>query len=123
MRAVSESDELDCKTCGACCTAPDDRAYVPVTALDRRRMPSKYQKKVQEVVDPGDEPPFGLGVKRFDDRFACVALKGKLGRDIGCDMYSQRPDYCRVFVKGSDECLERRAETFFVRPAIVADAV
>jgi Fe-S-cluster containining protein len=117
---MSESDAVDCKTCGACCTAqPGVNAYVPVTALDRRRLPTKYQRKVQDVED-GDTP-FALGLKRFAERYACVALKGTLGKDISCDVYSQRPDFCRALERGGDECLSRRRETFFMRPAIVGD--
>jgi len=121
VRAISESDEIDCKTCGACCSSSTNDGYVPVTALDRRRLPTKYARKVQDVVDPGDEPPFALGLKRFDDRFACVALKGKLGKDVACDVYAQRPVYCRAFEKGGEECLARRRDTFFVKPIIAGD--
>lgn len=104
--------ELDCKTCGACCIGDSQRGdFVPVTRVDRKRLPTKYQRKLT-TLSKQDQQETGaaeaLGLKRFGDREACVALKGKLGKDISCDVYAQRPDFCRVFVKGSADCLSRR---------------
>lgn len=124
-REFREADEPECTTCGACCTTKSDdgSTYVPVTALDRRRLPSKYQKKLCETVDEetGANEGQALPLKRFGDRFACVALKGTLGKDISCDVYAQRPEFCRAFERGSKECRERRASAFHVIPTYVVD--
>jgi Fe-S-cluster containining protein len=116
MREFRETDELDCKVCGACCIGnSSDGDFVPVSALDRKRLPRQYQKKLLET-KPVEHGPWALGLKRFGKHEACVALKGTLGKDIVCDVYAQRPQQCRDFVKGSEECLKRRAEVFLVIP-------
>lgn len=121
MRAFSESDVLDCKACGACCIGKSsDGDYVPVTALDRRRLPSKYVKKLQPV-EGDDTCTQALGLKRFGEHESCVALKGTLGKDISCEVYSVRPDFCRTFEKGSDECHARRRAVFFIKPSFIEE--
>jgi len=113
MREIRESDEPECKTCGACCTGKDGD-FVPVGTLDKRRLPTKYIKKLQKLNDP--ETPLLLGMKRFGDGQACVALKGTLGKEVSCDIYAQRPEHCRTFERGGDACKARRAEAFVVMP-------
>jgi Fe-S-cluster containining protein len=39
----------------------------------------------------------------------CVALTGKVGCDVGCSIYNNRPNACRAFAAGSTLCLEARA--------------
>jgi Fe-S-cluster containining protein len=39
----------------------------------------------------------------------CVALTGKVGCDVGCSIYNNRPNACRAFVPGSQLCLEARS--------------
>lgn len=114
MRTIKADDPLDCTTCGACCKG-DSGDYVPVTRLDRRRLPSKYIKKLAKL-DRIDEhgAAEALPLKRFGEHQACVALKGKFGKDATCDIYAQRPEFCRAFVKGSSSCHERRAEIFVI---------
>lgn len=108
--------ELDCKQCGACCIGhSSDGDYVPVTRLDRRRLPKKYLKKLAPLEHKDEDGAMhGLQLKQFGaDTEACVALKGKLGKDVGCDMYAQRPAFCRSFERGSEECHARREEVLF----------
>lgn len=106
--------DYDCTKCGACCVAQTPRDYVPVTRLDRRRMPTKYQKKLVDastIDDPEREPDhlYALPLKRFDTHFlACTALKGRLFKEARCEMYEQRPAFCRVLVPGSEDCQARR---------------
>jgi Fe-S-cluster containining protein len=38
----------------------------------------------------------------------CVALTGKVGCNVGCSIYHNRPNACRAFVPGSTLCLEAR---------------
>lgn len=117
MREFSESEEPECRTCGACCVGSKaDGDFVPVTALDRRRLPSKYGKKLHDV-EPVEDGPYGFGLKSFGAHDACVALKGTLGKDVHCDIYDVRPVFCRTFERGSPECRRRRAELFFIKPS------
>lgn len=125
VREFRETDEPDCKTCGACCIGKSaDGDFVPVTALDRRRLPTKYVKKLQDVepeedgvFERAENVPYAFGLKRFGAHEACVALKGTLGKDVACDIYDVRPAFCRSFERGSDECRTRRRELFFIKPA------
>jgi Fe-S-cluster containining protein len=39
----------------------------------------------------------------------CVALTGKVGCDVKCSIYNNRPNACRAFVPGSTLCLEARS--------------
>jgi len=117
VREFDETEEPECRTCGACCVGKSsDGDFVPVTALDRRRLPTKYVKKLQ-AIDPPDDGPYAFGLKRFGEHEACVALKGTLGKSVACDLYDVRPNYCRTFERGSQECRNRRAELFFIKPA------
>lgn len=121
MREFRETDELDCRSCGACCVGSSaDGDFVPVTALDKRRLPTKYQKKLQ-LVEPAEEGPYALGLKRFGKHESCTALKGTLGKDISCDIYDVRPAFCRTFERGSEECHKRRGEVFIVIAAYSVD--
>lgn len=38
----------------------------------------------------------------------CGALQGELRRNCSCAIYGQRPEVCREFEAGSEECLEAR---------------
>ena len=128
VREFRESDEPECKTCGACCVGTEGD-FVPVTALDKRRLPTKYLKKLQltesntvgsdsavRLCASSPDVPYGFGLKRFGIHQACVALKGTLGKDISCDIYAQRPEFCRTFERGGDDCRARRAELFVITP-------
>ena len=113
-----ENEDLDCKACGACCLGKSsDEDYVPVHRLDRKRLPNQYKKKLE----PLSESMSYLPLKRFEGHEACVALKGKIGKAVACDVYSTRPDFCRAFEKGSAECHKRRAEVFYIRPQLTGD--
>jgi len=116
MRTVRAHEPLDCSNCGACCRGQSaDGDYVPVTRLDRRRLTSKYVRKLVRL-DRVDEhgAKEALPLKRFGEHEACVALKGKMGKDVSCEIYAQRPEFCRTFEKGSAECYARRREIFTV---------
>ncbi len=119
MREFRETEEPECKSCGACCVGKSaDGDFVPVTRLDRKRLPSKYVKKLQDVAPPEDGP-HAFTLKRFGAHEACVALKGTLGKDVACDIYDVRPSFCRTFERGSPECHARRKELFFIKPQFV----
>ena len=101
---------LDCVTCGACCTNPDENRregfvhYVEVAAgealLSKRDLLKRYT-----VVDER-----GVVHLRLDPSGRCVALRGKLGVDVHCTIYSTRPRGCRLVEAGSKRCLLAREE-------------
>ena len=122
VREFRETDVPECRTCGACCTgSSSDGDFVPVTRLDRKRLPTKYQKKLQDLSEQTSGAMQALGLKRFGAVEACIALKGTLGKDIQCDVYAQRPDFCRTFEKGSQQCHDRRRERFYITPTYTSD--
>lgn len=103
----------DCRTCGACCRpepcrVPDcgcafDHAYV--SPEDVVRLPVVYQRHVR-----GSAPDQNLGVKWSRDGWVCVALRGTIGGEVRCACYEQRPEVCRTFQPGSEECRWARGE-------------
>lgn len=128
--------ELDCTKCGACCSALNRHEVseglepvIPVTKLDRRRLPTKYKDKLT-IVDGLEDQNGGVVytlptkkmVLRGEKHDVCVALKGHLGRDIGCDVYDVRPAQCRELVKGSTRCLEIRHEVLGVPLPVEGEA-
>lgn len=38
----------------------------------------------------------------------CRALRGRIGEQVSCFIYDERPDPCREFEAGSDACLRAR---------------
>ena len=81
----------DCQSCGACCAfswewpafiGPGDGEDIPAHMVEDGRM------------------------RCHGDR--CVALAGRLGVDVHCTVYADRPLVCREFTAGDDECLAVR---------------
>lgn len=101
---------LDCQSCGACCTNPEEnraegfRSYVEVAAgeplLKKRDLSKRYT-----VVDDA-----GVVHLRLDPSERCVALLGKLGKRVTCAIYAVRPRGCRLVEAGSPRCLLAREE-------------
>jgi Fe-S-cluster containining protein len=100
--------DLDCLRCGACCAPRANwRVYVEVTDEDFSRLPPKYALR---VVD-GE-----LQTARRRNGVRCVALKGTLGESVCCDMHEARPNACRAFAVGSQNCLDARREVLGWQP-------
>lgn len=100
----SQKLEYNCKACGACCVADKPTDFVAVTALDRRRLPTKYQNKVVDN-DIDKTTLYKLPNKRSGVYTTCTALKGKVGKSVMCDVYHVRPNHCRYAItKGDAEC-------------------
>lgn len=101
--------QLDCQSCGACCTNPDENRaegfpyYVEITPRDGvLRKPDLVKRYV--VRDPDGVPHMRLDQQR------CAALQGKLGQRVHCAIYADRPRGCRLVEAGSPRCLQYRAE-------------
>ena len=100
----------DCVTCGACCCNPDvnrELEYLDYVEIDPRvrimRKPELLRRLV--VLDDKLRPHMRLGHHQ-----RCVALKGRLGVEVGCGIYLDRPTVCREFEAGSKDCKKYRRE-------------
>lgn len=119
--------ELEFTRCGACCAPRESWAtYVHVTLEERQRLPRRFALRVIDdelatVADLGEtaadslnapHPQIGEPHPPFRRRAGvrCIALKGELGRDVGCEIHADRPEVCRRFRVGSRACLAARAE-------------
>jgi hypothetical protein len=88
---------LDCQDCGACCRA----AYHSVTVEPRDPVVRLHANLIE---DRGSY----LEIRRQGDR--CAALEGGQAPDqpFTCAIYSERPETCREFEQGGENCLIAR---------------
>jgi len=89
--------ELDCLTCGACCR----EAYDAVEVADDEAVIHRHPDL---IVTDGDRRK----LKRSGPR--CTALTGGCNarETYACAIYPNRPQTCRDFTLGSDNCLDAR---------------
>jgi uncharacterized protein len=91
-----------CQSCGACCAA---------------FRVSFYWGEVDEA--PGGVVPVSF-TEKVNDHMACMrgtesspvrcmALAGKIGEAVKCNIYEWRPSTCREFMPGTDACNRARA--------------
>ena len=88
--------QLDCQSCGACCCF---KWSWPVLKRDRSDA-ANIQPELQH-------PTLPL-MRTSNDR--CVAMRGTVGVQTSCSIYTDRPSACRKFQPGSALCLEARAK-------------
>lgn len=103
-------DEVfDCQRCGACCRNPlsnrREGVHVwvevePDEVLLRRPRWAKWLRRDRD----------GVVHLRLVDDGRCVALRGRIGESVRCEIYEVRPRPCRRVEAGSDECRELRRE-------------
>lgn len=98
----------DCMTCGACCAPKDQRkdTHPALEKEDVEQLPSVLRKSL--VVNDGGQP-YIKTKKGPDGKTVCAAFKGTVGGRCKCGIYDKRPMVCRIFEKGSPECLDARA--------------
>lgn len=88
----------DCQTCGGCCAS-----FVCVdVAPDSSVSPEDCWNITRE--GRNDEYTVDRYIKRKEDDFSCTALEGKIGEQVNCRVYEDRPRMCRQFEAGSDRC-------------------
>ena len=99
---------LDCLTCGACCASPFlGEGYIQLNAEEEKRLGRKGLPVLVIVPDPEDRIVM-LGTKiNSQGMRVCVGLTGKVGKQVSCTIYEDRPTLCRQFEAGSPECLQR----------------
>lgn len=81
---------LDCQKCGACCIGQ------LVLVIHGDNIPL-------HMTDGGPLPSM-----RVDDYGRCIALRGRLGVNVTCAIYGQRPQICKALKIGSQVCKESR---------------
>lgn len=110
--------ELDCRTCGACCTTVQARAagaatstgWADCTVEDVKRLSRAARSHLVPVRhDLGYTAAVAAtATRRTASGERCVFLRGTIGRRVSCDVYRTRPEVCRSFQRGSVDCLEAR---------------
>jgi Fe-S-cluster containining protein len=102
---------FDCQHCGACCVNPFVNRreafawYVEIDEPGARLLQVDDLRKRLVVLDPKGVPHM-----RLDPAGRCVALVGRVGRSVRCDVYRDRPSGCRRLEAGSRECLAARRD-------------
>jgi len=105
------AEELDCRTCGACCanSRPNRQEnyidYVQVLDRDRLRKWPQVLHRFTVVNRAGETHLRLVGRQQ-----RCAALEGVIGSEVSCGIYELRPRACRIVKAGSNECLARRSE-------------
>lgn len=99
----------DCLICGACCASPFvGQGYIRLSPEEETRL-ARQGLPVLEVVPNADDRIVLLGTKDNAERIhVCAALTGKIGKQVACSIYEERPVLCRQFEAGSPECYEAR---------------
>ena len=96
----SEEGMYDCENCGACC-----RCYpIFVLASDAEREPQIREAGVRCDDFLGEEGSVAYRLFPLFRKQACVFLKD----DQLCRIYETRPETCRKFEPGSEQCREAR---------------
>lgn len=88
----------DCLTCGACCGA-----MICVAVSQTDATPAEYYWDITNGGEQG-EITVDRYLRRSGETLACANLGGTIGESVGCEIYEQRPQMCRVFEAGSDKC-------------------
>jgi len=110
LPTVLKVEELDCKSCGACCKAHPSyrKGWVPIytqgAAANNPEMTSEQKEEYLVEITPNR-----FAMKLTPD-LRCAALSGEIGVCVSCDIYDNRPWICRKFEKGEDACHEARSQ-------------
>lgn len=109
---------LDCRTCGACCTTIQGRAFGSATSTgwadctvdDVKRLSRAARVKLVPVYyDCGwTASVAAIATRRTARGERCTFLRGIIGRSVKCDIYRTRPEVCRHFDPGGEDCMDAR---------------
>lgn len=101
-----------CLSCGACCASFRVSFYWAET--DAHPLGTVPQTLTQTV------SPHYVCMKGTDKSpVQCVALEGRVGEQVSCNIYALRSSTCREFEAGSEAC--NRARAMHHLPAITAE--
>ena len=110
---MSDSD-LDCQKCGACCLdqlvvlMPGDNVPFHMT-IDKSCVSVMYNEGLPDGLTPLDHC---VGLVMNNQFGRCIALEGKVGVEVSCKIYENRPVVCRVMKKGTEACREMRVHSY-----------
>lgn len=92
---------LECVKCGACCASFRVSFYWgESSAHEQGTVPAE----LTTAISPHHVCMKGTEIKPVH----CIALIGKVGRDVSCSIYEQRSSTCRQFEAGSEDCAKAR---------------
>lgn len=98
---------MNCQTCGACCA--NFRVDFDVSELEGGAYAWGAGVPVAMTVQvTASLVRMGGTDSGYDSPPRCVALSGRIGREVGCTIYESRPGPCREFEAGSEPCLRAR---------------
>lgn len=118
------SHSLNCRSCGACCIAEGGRpegvasstGWADCTVIDVTRLSHKVRGKLVTVTHgPIRTRAIAATPTRQIDGFGsiCAFLHGTPGRRVSCRIYTNRPEICRRFEPGSEDCKSAQAQNGF----------
>jgi Fe-S-cluster containining protein len=119
VTSVKTPDASDCRRCGACCIAEGGRAegtaqssgWADCTVVDVARLSREVQAKLAPVTHgPLRTRAVAATPTRQTREFGsiCAFLRGTPGRRVSCRIYANRPEICRRFEPGSEDCRSAR---------------
>lgn len=101
---------LDCQACGACCVNPPANRAEGFVSYISLEPDDKLWEQPDLLRRWTCAEPHGARYMRLDKDGRCLALAGKLGRQVRCTIYHWRPRPCRRVRAGSDQCRWHRAQ-------------
>lgn len=119
MRLIAHETPLDCRHCGACCIAEIGRppgaaqssGWADCTVADVAQLSREVRAKLAPVTHgPLRTRAIAATPVRQTREFGalCAFLRGTPGRRVSCRIYANRPEICRRFEPGSEDCKSAR---------------
>lgn len=115
MALPGESGMNECQRCGACCAA--FRVDFHPAELAGQAFAWEAGVPIEMTVPVTKAMVRMVGTDASEPR--CVALKGDIGKEVTCTIYSGRPSPCREFDVTHDAC--QRARQRHGLPALSAE--
>ncbi|MFM2160955.1 MAG: hypothetical protein RLZZ383_467 [Pseudomonadota bacterium] len=100
-----------CTTCGACCTNTAEnhaQGYVFYVEIDDDDSKLLHDVALRRRFVLEDEE--GVPHIRLEKDGRCTALRGKIGREVKCDIYTHRARGCKLVQPGDLACMQARKE-------------
>ncbi len=97
---VPSTAEIDCQTCGACCSFSSEWPRFTTEADDDLALIPRHYVDVDQ-----------RGMRCEGPR--CSALSGEVGIKTSCLVYEVRPDVCRACAPGDEACTTARSKVRF----------
>jgi Fe-S-cluster containining protein len=92
--------DYNCVECGACCASFRVDFHPSDGEAQGGRVPESLYDELNVSI---------ARMRGTDDaQPRCRALRGRIGEQVSCFIYDERPDPCREFEAGSEACLRAR---------------